>query len=98
MVILPTAAARLLASAAPPDAGPAAGTPPLAEGPAAAAAAPQRPPAALSLAAALDALDRANPTLAQARARGAEASAVTRQTRAALLPTLTAQGQYYRNR
>ena len=66
---------------------------------------PAPPPAAapapldeLTLPAALAELDAANPTLQQARARVDEASAITRQSWSALLPTLLATGQYYRNR
>ncbi len=88
MVILPSAAALLLLAVADPE--PIAPAPP----PAGAAATADE----LPLAAALEELDRANPTLAQVRARTDETSAITRQTWAALLPTLTAQGQYYRNR
>ncbi len=65
--------------------------PPAAPAPAAAAG------VELPLAAALDELDRANPSLAQARARTAETTAIVRQTWAPLLPTLAAAGQYYRN-
>jgi outer membrane protein TolC len=95
MVILPTAAALLVTLAAVPEASPATAGRPSATP--AQAQPPARAAVDLPLAAALDELDRANPTLAQARARGDEASAITRQTWAALLPTLTAQGQYYRN-
>ncbi|HEX9052356.1 MAG TPA: TolC family protein [Anaeromyxobacter sp.] len=90
MVTLPTAAAlalAALASAAP-------GATPAPEAPAVALPAVEE----LPLQAALDELDRANPTLAQARARGAEASALVRQSWSALLPTLTAQAQALRNR
>jgi outer membrane protein TolC len=94
MALLPLSAALLLAAtqagAAPPDA---TAAPPPAPPPPAAAAVEE-----LSLADALEELDRANTTLAQVRARADEAGGVTRQAWAALLPTLTAAGQYYRNR
>ncbi|HET8541057.1 MAG TPA: TolC family protein [Anaeromyxobacter sp.] len=95
MVTLPIAAALLVLAAGavppPPAPGPAdAGPPP--------AVAPPGPADELPLAAALDELDRANPTLAQARARADEAGAIARQTWSALLPTVTAVGQYYKNR
>lgn len=63
-------------------------------------AAPAAPPAPdeLTLADALAELERANPTLEQARARAAEAGAVTRQAWAPLLPSLAAQGTYLANR
>ncbi|HYG66458.1 MAG TPA: TolC family protein, partial [Anaeromyxobacteraceae bacterium] len=51
----------------------------------------------LSLAEALDELDRQNLTIAQARARADEASGVARQAAAPLLPTATASGTYLRN-
>jgi outer membrane protein TolC len=94
MPILPTAAALLLASAAAPGATPEASA---AASPPAAAVAAEPGATELSLAEALDVLDRANPTLAQARARGDEARAIVRQSWSALLPTLTAQGQALRN-
>ncbi len=51
----------------------------------------------LPLDAALAELDSQNLTLVQARSRAAEASAVVRQSAAALLPTLSVQGTYLRN-
>jgi len=51
----------------------------------------------LTLEDALALLDRQNPTLAQARARTAEAAGVSRQALAAALPTLTAAGSYTHN-
>jgi outer membrane protein TolC len=90
MVTHPIALALLLLTAAPePGAGPAEAPP---EG-----AGPSGAPAELSLADALAELERANPTLAQARGRADEARGVVRQAWAALLPTLTAQGSYVRN-
>jgi len=55
-------------------------------------------PDELTLADALAELERANPTLEQARARAAEAGGVARQAWAPLLPTLAAQGTYLANR
>jgi outer membrane protein TolC len=52
----------------------------------------------LTLAAALGELDRQNLTLAQARERANEASAIVYQVGAPLVPTLTASGTYLRNR
>jgi outer membrane protein TolC len=52
----------------------------------------------LSLAAALDELDRQNLTLSQARDRAQEASAVVLQVGSPLVPTLSASGTYLRNR
>jgi outer membrane protein TolC len=46
---------------------------------------------------ALARLDHQSLTLVQSRSRAAEASAITRQSASALLPTLTAQGSYVRN-
>jgi outer membrane protein TolC len=69
---------------------------PQAEGPAPAEGTPNAVPE-LTLAAALDELDRANLGLAQARARASEASGVARQAAAALLPTLTATGTWLKN-
>jgi outer membrane protein TolC len=94
MVTLPTAAALLLVAAAGAEPERPATLPSAVAPPAAATT----PADELPIAAALEELDRANATLVQVRARAAEASAVTRQTWSALLPTLTAQGQYYRNR
>ncbi|ACL66638.1 outer membrane efflux protein [Anaeromyxobacter dehalogenans 2CP-1] len=69
--------------------------------PAAPAASPAAPPdaavAELTLEAALRELDAQSLTLAQARSRADEAGALVRQSAAALLPTLTAQGTYLRN-
>jgi outer membrane protein TolC len=59
---------------------------------------PRGPPCEeLILSDALADLERANPTLAQSRARADEARGVVRQARAALFPTLTAQGTLLRN-
>jgi outer membrane protein TolC len=55
------------------------------------------PTTSLSLADALAELDRQNPTLAQARARADEASALSRQVLAALLPQLAATGGVVHN-
>jgi outer membrane protein TolC len=89
MVTLQTVAALLLLAGVDPAPAPPAPAPP---------AARPNPPEELPLAAALEELDRANATLAQVRARADEAGAVVRQSWSALLPTLVAQGQYYRNR
>ncbi|HEY6101350.1 MAG TPA: TolC family protein [Anaeromyxobacter sp.] len=51
----------------------------------------------MPLADALAELERQNLTLAQARARADEAAALVGQARAALLPSLAAQGSYVRN-
>lgn len=53
--------------------------------------------ASLTLDAALAELDRQSLTLAQARSRAGEASGISRQAAAPLLPSLTAQGSYVRN-
>jgi len=55
------------------------------------------PPATLTLDAALEELDLQSLTLAQARSRADEATAVVRQSLAALLPTATAGVSYLRN-
>ncbi len=54
-------------------------------------------PATLTLAQALEELDRQSLTLAQARSRVDEAAGVARQSLAALLPTLSAGVTYLRN-
>lgn len=79
-----------------------AGAPPAPPPPAAvdAPAAPARPAAPyreLTLERALEALDAQSLTLAQSRARAAEASAVVREAAAGLLPNLSARGSYTRN-
>jgi outer membrane protein TolC len=51
----------------------------------------------MTLADALTELERQNLTLAQARARAAESASLVGQARAALLPSVTAQGSYVRN-
>jgi outer membrane protein TolC len=79
-----------LSQAAPPPAGPRAGAP-------APAASRDGGAPVLTLDGALAELDRQSLTLAQARSRAGEASGVTRQAAAPLLPTLTAQGSYARN-
>ena len=61
------------------------------------AAGPVAVPSEVPLDAALAELERQNLTLAQARSRAAEASAIVRQSAAALLPTLSVQGTYLRN-
>jgi len=66
--------------------------------PVSAAPALQTAAAELSLAAALEELDRQNLTLAQARDRAAGANGVARQATSALIPTVTASGSYVRNR
>lgn len=90
MVVLPKAAALLAALLGGAGPEPAAPPPP-------ADLAEASPAEEVPLAAALEELERANPSLASARARAEEAGAVVRQTWSSLLPTLTAQGQYYRN-
>jgi outer membrane protein TolC len=55
------------------------------------------PPPTMALAEALRELDAQNLTLAQARARAEEARAVVRQAESALIPTLSATGNYTRN-
>jgi outer membrane protein TolC len=101
MVTLPIAAALLLAAGTEPA--PAAPPPPVPDlstvAPAPATPQPGTPAAdELTLSAALAELDASNPTLAQVRAGTDEAGAITRQAWSALLPALTATGQYYRNR
>ncbi len=59
---------------------------------------PATEPATLSLADALRLLEAQGPATAQARSRAEEASALVRQSAAALLPTLTATGSYTVNR
>jgi outer membrane protein TolC len=56
-----------------------------------------RPVESLTLSAALAQLDTQSLTLAQARSRAKEASAVVRQVQAALLPAATLAGSYTRN-
>ncbi len=51
----------------------------------------------LTLAEALDELDRQNPSIEEARARAQAALGVVRQVAAPLLPTLQAQGSYFHN-
>ena len=63
----------------------------------AAARSRRAPPPELPLADALAELERQNLTLAQARGRAEEVAALAGQARAALLPSLTAQGSYVRN-
>ncbi|MFO0584560.1 MAG: TolC family protein [Anaeromyxobacter sp.] len=60
-------------------------------------AAPATPPEELPLADALAELERANPSLAQARARADEADAAVRQAWSPLLPNLSAQGTWLKN-
>ncbi|MBL0276362.1 MAG: TolC family protein [Anaeromyxobacter sp.] len=67
-------------------------------GPSPAAPPPAGAAAELTLADALAELDLQSPTLAQARARADEASALVRQAASGLLPTLTASGGYTRHR